>query len=217
MAKLVFGVGVNDANYTVQIRETVCGTGNKRKRVLVWVCPYYARWAGVLQRCLCEKFKKKLPCYEDVRVCEEWLTFSNFKAWMETQDWEGKYLDKDILSSGSRIYSPDTCAFVTPRVNSIVADSRRDGERSRLLLGVGRAKKKFTARVTNFEGERQFLGVFDSPEEAHRAWQKHKVGVLMDVASTCDDNRIAERLMEAADRIKYDYDNWQITNKIWRC
>jgi len=39
----------------------------------------------------------------------------------------------------------------------------------------------------------------------------------MDVASTCDDNRIAERLMEAADRIKYDYDNWQITNKIWRC
>jgi hypothetical protein len=28
----------------------------------------------------------------DATVCDEWKSFSTFKEWMETQDWEGKVL-----------------------------------------------------------------------------------------------------------------------------
>lgn len=48
-------------------------------------------------------------------VCEEWLTFSNFKRWMEQQDYEGKALDKDLLVSQNKTYSSETCVFV-PRI-----------------------------------------------------------------------------------------------------
>ena len=61
---LICGVGVNDANYA---------TSGKR------MCPFYRRWINMLERCYSEKFQEKNPTYRGCSVCEEWLTFSNFK------------------------------------------------------------------------------------------------------------------------------------------
>jgi hypothetical protein len=43
-----------------------------------------------------------------------------FKKWMEQQDWDGKCLDKDIIAPGSKLYSPETCAFVLKATNLFV-------------------------------------------------------------------------------------------------
>ena len=109
--KPVFGVGTNDADYIIDRR--IDG-----KRV---ACPIYRAWKNMLKRCHSDKYQKDRPTYIGCSVCKEWLTFSNFRRWMLTQDWQGKQIDKDIKFKGNKIYSPETCMFVTNKENTIEA------------------------------------------------------------------------------------------------
>ena len=117
---LVYGVGINDADYRVQ--ENKCYTNNLGKRAteVLWRCPYYDRWYGMIRRCYSERELSRFPTYKGCSVCEEWLTFSNFKSWMEQQDWEGKHLDKDLLIYKNKVYSSETCVFVDYKVNLFI-------------------------------------------------------------------------------------------------
>ena len=80
------------------------------------------------------------PTYKGCSVSEEWLRFSNFKRWMEKQDWDGKQLDKDILFEGNKVYSAETCVFVTSVVNSFTSDS--GAKRGEWLIGVSLGIKR---------------------------------------------------------------------------
>ena len=94
--KLVYGVGINDADYSVAKTEVIGHVDGKRKQKRVWGCPYYEVWANMLKRCYSAKCQGKQPTYKGCSVSEEWLRFSNFGRWMEVQDFEGKQLDKDL-------------------------------------------------------------------------------------------------------------------------
>lgn len=118
--KLVYGVGVNDADYVVQKFERIGYEAGKIKLNLVWVCPYYSIWMAMLKRCYSAKYQESRPTYTGCTVATEWLTFSNFKSWMEKQDWQNKHLDKDLLFEGNKVYNSDTCMFVTQLVNSFI-------------------------------------------------------------------------------------------------
>ena len=109
--RLVYGVGINDADYVVQKWETIGYVNGKQKQKLIWICPYYSAWKSMLKRCYSSKYQDKRPTYKGCSVSDEWLTFSVFKVWMEKQDWEGKQLDKDLLFEGNKIYSADTCVL----------------------------------------------------------------------------------------------------------
>lgn len=188
--KLFCGIGVNDANYALTKRECVNGKVN-----IFWVCPFYRAWASMLKRCYSEKQLQRNPTYKDCTVCDEWLTFSNFKAWMEKQDWQGKELDKDLLFEGNKIYSPDTCIFVSHQLNKFTTD--HNAARGEYLLGVNWLKKnnKFVARCSNpFTGEREYLGLFADELQAHKEWGKRKHELACQLASTCEDARLAESL-----------------------
>ena len=78
---------------------------------------HYARWCGILARCYSEYPSRKNVYLPKPTVCEEWLNFQNFAEWMETQDWKGKELDKDLkqldVPPGSRVFSPKYCQFIT--------------------------------------------------------------------------------------------------------
>jgi hypothetical protein len=99
----VYGVGINDADY-ITIYKSNGST---------LTCPFYRRWKNMLSRCYDKKYLERNKTYKDCSVCKEWLTFSNFKAWMIKQDWRGNHLDKDITSQGNKVYSPNLCLFVT--------------------------------------------------------------------------------------------------------
>ena len=101
--KLVWGVGINDADYSVCPRVDGIHIN----------CIYYQTWQSMLERCYSSKYQAKHPTYKSCTVCEEWLHFSNFRSWMVGQNHKGKFLDKDILELGNKIYSPETCIFVT--------------------------------------------------------------------------------------------------------
>lgn len=112
--KPVYGHGVNDADYVIERRINGKRVG----------CPIYRTWANMLERCYSDKFHVRQSTYIGCEVCDEWLTFSNFKRWMMVQDWQGKQLDKDIRVKGNKIYSPNTCLFVTKAENTIEARAK---------------------------------------------------------------------------------------------
>ena len=117
MNKLVCGVGVNDLPYMAQVNEDVTKDGGKRILKSVFRCKYYTTWRSMIERCYSKKYLESRPSYIGTSVCSEWLYATAFRKWMEKQDWQGKCLDKDIIVPGSKLYSPDTCAFVLNATN----------------------------------------------------------------------------------------------------
>lgn len=112
---------------------------------------------------------------------------------METQDWKGKQLDKDILVPGNKVYSPETCAFVASNLNAFLTDCGR--ARSDLPTGVSRSKRRFRARCNNpFTQRREVVGYYATAEEAHEAWRQRKHELACQYADMQTDPRIAEAL-----------------------
>lgn len=195
--KLVFGVGINDADYVVKVWESFGYVNGKRKQKLVWICPYYRVWSDMLARCYSDKFQERQPTYKGCSVSEEWLTFSNFKSWMEVQDFEGKQLDKDLLFVGNKVYSSESCVFVTKVVNSFTTD--RGNDRGEWPIGVSWSKEreKFVSMCCNpFTKKQENLGYFDCPNKAHKAWLKRKLELAHLIAAEQTDERVAKALIE---------------------
>lgn len=194
--KLVYGVGINDADYQTREYITVEGGDGKKKQKVVWRCPFYSRWQSMLTRCYSHKHQEKHPTYIGCYVCDDWLTFSKFKQWMEKQEWEGKQLDKDILYPQNKLYSPETCVFVDGRVNNFVTEC--NSSRGQWMIGVNwyKAKNKFQARCNDGSGKTKHLGYFDTELEAHQAWLKCKQEVALELAAEQTDPRVAKALIE---------------------
>lgn len=195
--KLVYGVGVNDAGYAVKKNETIGYVNGKLKQKQVWVCPFYRNWIDMLDRCYSEKRQERNRTYKGCTVSDEWLTFSNFKAWMEKHEWEGKQLDKDILIEGNKIYSADTCVFVTQATNKFTIDS--GASRGEWLIGADWRKRigKFRSRCRNpFTKKSEHLGYFTSEQEAHQAWRKRKLELAHELAAIQTDARVAKALID---------------------
>lgn len=192
--KLVYGVGINDAGYAVT-KYGIAEVNGVRKRRQVWICPYYRTWTAMLQRCYSKKTQERYPTYKGCTVVEEWLTFSNFKAWMEAQEWEGLELDKDLLAVGNKVYSSESCMFVTQMVNSFTIDS--GATRGEWLIGVywNKQVEKFQASCRNpFTKKLEHLGLFTCEQEAHNAWLKRKNALALELAAIQTDERVAKAL-----------------------
>jgi hypothetical protein len=195
--RLVRGVGINDADYVQQVKRTVGYKNGRQVQRSVWTCPFYTTWSNMLDRCYDAKTQEKFPTYKGCFVCDEWILFSNFKAWMETQDWEDNFLDKDILVFGNKIYSPENCVFVSRAVNNFVIE--HSAARGEWPLGVNVCTKsnQFVARCSNpITGKREFLGRFICPQEAHQVWLKRKLELAKLLAEEQDDSRVAKALVE---------------------
>lgn len=194
--QLVRGVGLNDAGYAIQKIEYITLDG-KRKRKLVWSCPYYASWCAMLKRCYSKNKLKDYPSYSDCHVCPDWLLFSNFKKWMQTQDWEGKQLDKDLLIRDNKLYSPETCCFISRKVNGFMVE--QNSSRGEWPLGViwHKRDEKFMAKCNNpFTRKSEHFGYFDDPLVAHKAWLTRKLELAKELSKTISDPDIAEALIK---------------------
>lgn len=195
--KLVYGVGINDADYVVQKWEEAGYVDGKRKKKLIWECPFYRAWKNMIMRCYSSKYQERCPTYRGCSVSEEWLTFTVFKNWMETQDWEDKQLDKDLLFEGNKIYSPESCVFVTRMVNNFTTDS--GAVRGEWPIGVNWDKRdgKFMSRCSNpFTQKREHLGLFTCEQEAHKAWLKRKRELAKELAAIQTDPRVSKALVD---------------------
>ena len=204
MNKLIYGVGVNDLGYRVDLREELPKNGGKRIQRSVFLCKYYTAWKSMLRRCYSKKSLESYPTYIGTGVCNEWLYATEFRKWMEKQDWHGKSLDKDIISPGRKLYSPESCAFVLQATNKFVI--ARDACRGEYPVGVDLFKRtgKYRAYCGNpFTGKQEHLGYFSTPEEAHEAWRERKHELAQLVAARESDSRVVEALKK-----RYSFEEW---------
>lgn len=193
--KLVYNIGINDADYVTETREVIGYTDDgKRIRKIIWSCPFHSRWKDMLKRCYSTSFQLKQPTYIGCSVSNEWLYFSKFKAWMEQQDWEGKDLDKDILVKGNKIYSSEACVFVERAVNMFIVEPKR----GKWPTGVSFEKDsgKYKAQCNSSVGKTELLGRYTTPEDAHKAWLDYKLEQAHILASQQKDKRIAKALVD---------------------
>lgn len=88
----------------------------------------YRRWHNMMQRCYCDNYHAKNPTYAECEVCEEWQNYQTFAEWYYSKlpnDHADYQLDKDILFTRNKIYSPDTCLFVSKRKNVIHSNAKK--------------------------------------------------------------------------------------------
>ena len=92
------------------------GAGPHKTRMQGKPNPAYRRWAKMLERCYTHKRTRKNASYVGCKVCPDWHNFQTFATWHEANYKEGLHIDKDILGTG-KLYSPETCKFVTVAEN----------------------------------------------------------------------------------------------------
>lgn len=95
----------------------------------------YNAWRAMFNRCYSDK-NTSYKTYEGCSVDERWNNFQVFcedikklpgyAAWVSSKETGGEKmeLDKDILVPGNKVYSKDTCQFVTQKENSLFALSK---------------------------------------------------------------------------------------------
>ena len=173
MTKKIHSVGINDS-------------GEDKE--------FYLTWVHMLERCYSPKRLERQPSYIECSVAEEWHIFSNFQPWAKTQDSKGKTLDNDLLLPDNKLYSRETCVFISKTLNSFLAvDMPRTTE---LPRGVSISGKKFMARVRNpFTKKQEYLGTFSCPDEAHKAWKKRKQELACLLAELEHDEKIINALV----------------------
>lgn len=143
--------------------------------------PFYVKWKSMLQRC----YGKSKPCYMDVSVCEDWLTFSNFKEWMEQQDWRGNVLDKDLINKRAKVYSPATCMFISKGLNSVITTYREGGTKGYYF---NKEKGLYQAQCRNpITNENEYLGRYDTESQAHSAFVLRKQDIISEYISNIKD------------------------------
>lgn len=142
-------------------------------------------WAGMIARVKTPNQK----CYEDVKLCDAWLEFDNFKAWYELNYPKHlelrnikPHLDKDLLSRGEPIYSPDTCLFIPQCVNNFLTNKKRNNASGVTGVCYVKSKDRWRAditdpRVQNKSGGRIVIGVFKTKEAAAEAYAKHRAEI----------------------------------------
>lgn len=178
--KLVHGVGINDADYSVREKR---GDGSRR------ICPIYGTWSRMLKRCYSEKYQAGQKTYIGCTVCEGWLTFSTFRKWMLTQNWKGKHLDKDVVTPGNRIYGPNTCCFIPQGLNNILCDAGAIRGEHPKGVSWNKAIQKFSSSIT-IDGKGKHLGYYDTSEDASRQYKIAKYNYLLSKSREQIDDRI---------------------------
>lgn len=188
LRKKMYGIGINDAWYMVQ---------RKSPRAM---CKYYQTWSGMMTRGYSENHNERYPTYKDCSVVKEWHLFSNFRMWMEKQNWHGKALDKDIIKPGNKVYGPDTCCFVSTELNNILCDA--GSIRGGLPQGVCWDKDNSKYRAGCYiNGKRKNIGRFKRVSDAEAAYLLFKIEVI-ESAALMEDHIISNGLARHVNLLK---------------
>lgn len=151
----------------------------------------YRCWSDMLKRCYHHQDLQKYPTYSRCSVCEEWLRFEQYVKWHQPNYYkcgsETMCLDKDILIKNNSVYSPETAIFVPERINILFTKTNKT--RGEFPIGVYYKKKsnKFCAQVSivdqnSGKKQQQYLGLFDTPEEAFFAYKASKENYIKEIA-----------------------------------
>jgi len=189
--KKICGVGINNADYVVAPKINGVQA----------MCCFYKTWRSMIRRCYSGKSLLSSSSYSEISVSPEWLKFLTFKAWMVAQNWRGMELDKDVMYPGNKIYGPDTCVFVSSKVNKLLNCNR--AARGLLPIGVSYHKRigRYEANISKY-GKSFHLGYYDTPEVAAEVYQESKRLYILSVACCEPDIRVKHGLYRHSELLR---------------
>ena len=121
----------------------------------------YSTWSHMMNRV----YDGKHPAYKSTEVCKEWKNYQNFAAWFYLQEWEKSWhLDKDLLTIGNRMYSPESCCFIPMEINQSIVLSP--------TFAVRKYHNKFGTKVNS--GGTQIWSYFDNFSDAANFYCQQK-------------------------------------------
>lgn len=170
----IFGVGFSGKKYPMSFKF-----GGKCVNT-----PEYESWRGMLRRCYSEADRHKNPTYKGCTVSENFKSYEFFYEWYKKQVGfdQGWCLDKDLLVKGNKHYSEELCVLLPYDINS--AFTKTNKLRGKYPVGVYFRKdlRKFVAQINRNTGAQQFLGFYDTPEQAFQAYKVAKEEYLKELA-----------------------------------
>lgn len=148
----------------------------------------YKVWNHMIERCFSKKYHDKQHTYKDVTCCKKWELYDNFYIWIHNQSnfnqwFDGKRwgLDKDILIKGNKVYSPNTCCLVPQNVNNLF--TKNNIIRGNTIIGVHEQNGKYLSLCNNpFTNSQEYLGSYNTQEEAFLVYKKYKEQIIKQVA-----------------------------------
>lgn len=139
----------------------------------------YVIWRSMLARCYNLRRHVVQPTYKGCTVCDEWLNYQTFSKWYTTNKYYGSgfHLDKDMLITGNKQYSPDACCLLPPIINGLFNKVAR----GKYPLGVIPNNKRYKARIS-IDGEFKHLGCFNTVKQASNAYKEAKLEYVKMIA-----------------------------------
>lgn len=184
MTRLVCGVGYNSK------REHKVYTGRRNT-------PAYQKWRNMFSRCYSPKYHEKKPTYIDCMVSEDWHDFQDFADWFYNNEFNHSdyELDKDLISPGNKIYSPEHCVLIPRQINSLLNSNK--ATRGDLPQGIhwDTRDKKYKAQI-NINNKRTSLGYFECIDDAFNTYKVAKEAHVKEKALEWQD-RIARDVFDA--------------------
>ena len=132
----------------------------------------YNAWSGMLERCYCPKYHSKKPTYVGCTVHLEWHNFQTFGNWFDKNYIKGFQLDKDIKVKGNKIYSAETCRYIS------AYDNNRDAhvnKQIRIILAPD-GKPHLVACIQDFADEHNLCkynlaALLRGVRKTHKGWR----------------------------------------------
>lgn len=126
--------------------------------------------------------QKSHPYYIGTTMCEEWANFDNFSGWASTQigfyqvDERGQLfeLDSDLLSTGSKYYSPETSTML-PRAINVALTTKGSKGYTKTSSG------KYQVQINKY-GKKVSIGTFDTIKQASAAYKKARRTYIRELA-----------------------------------
>jgi len=142
----------------------------------------YLAWTNMLQRCYTDIKGKNDAYYGIVKVCEEWLNFQNFAEWYESNYYnipnERLHIDKDIKSSGCKLYSPDTCILIPQSINEVIRDNYRKTKDFDLPATIRRCDKGYKVKF-----RKENLGEYSTVDECLKKYNEKKISYIRELVN----------------------------------
>lgn len=129
----------------------------------------YVKWQSMLERCY--SGRDKYLAYDGCSVHPDWYNFQNFAEWCVSQEHYGmEYeIDKDILVTGNRVYSKETCCLVPKEINAMVVGLRFIGANDEMGVTYNEDTRKYVAKL-RLGIHQKYIGSYKTLEEAREAY-----------------------------------------------
>ena len=175
---------LKNGDFKSPFERTISGVGYlgigkfKVRDSLGELTPEYKLWVNMIRRCYERNPKFKEAAYLKVSVCDSWQNFQFFAEWCRQNEYfnVGYSLDKDLLSKGNKVYSPETCCFIPQSINTAI--SNRKGKSG---VFYREDRRKYSSYINKF-GKRFYLGSYEDISCAEDCFRKQKESYIKQLA-----------------------------------